>query len=61
MFTLACCGKKVSCVLLVSSLLFSSLLNYMNTCSSTGEVTAEVGDSDRGQEEDGSILVAMLV
>lgn len=64
MFRLACYGKKLSCVLLfpVSSLVldFSSLLNYMNTSASTEEVTAEVGASDHGQEEDEAILVAML-
>lgn len=65
MFRLACYGKKLSLVLLspVFSLVLESgsLLSYMNTCVSTEEVTAEVRASDRGQEEDGAVLVAMLV
>lgn len=61
MFRLACYGKKTSFILLspISSLVLESglLLSYMNTCAST----AEVGASDHGQEEDGAILVAVLV
>lgn len=53
--------KKTSFILLspISSLVLESglLLSYMNTCAST----AEVGASDHGQEEDGAILVAVLV
>lgn len=65
MFRLACYGKKLSCVVLfpVSPLVLesSSLLNCMNTSASTEDVTAEVGAGDHGQEEDGAVLVAMLV
>lgn len=65
MFRLACYGKKTSFILLspISSLVLECglLLSYMNTCASTEEVTAEVGASDHGQEEDGAILVAVLV